>query len=128
MKKFNSEIQLQAAAYQWLWNEHPETRRCFFSVPNGGTRNMIEATQLKASGLTAGIPDCILVWSGGRAYGFEFKTEIGVVSPVQKLVHEAWKGQGVAVYIVRSFDEFKKIIHSILGVPVSIKSGTSGDR
>lgn len=88
---------------------------------------MIEATQLKASGLTPGIPDCVLIWKA-RVYGFEFKTEVGVVSPVQKLVHEAWKGQGVEVYIVRSFDEFKKIIHSILGVPASIKSGTSGDR
>lgn len=78
---------------------------------------MIEATQLKASGLTAGIPDCILVWSGGKVYGFEFKTEIGVVSPVQKLVHAAWQSQGVPVYVVRGFEEFKMIIEGIITPP-----------
>jgi hypothetical protein len=110
-----SEIQIQAKSYQWLWNMHPKTRRCFFAVPNGGTRNMIEATQLKASGLTPGIPDCVLVWKG-RVFGFEFKTETGTISPVQKLVHEAWRGQGVDVYVVRSFDQFQSIVSEIIAV------------
>lgn len=108
-----SEVQIQAKCYQFLWNHHPKTRRCFFSVPNGGTRNRIEAGQLKASGLTPGIPDCILIWAG-RAYGFEFKTDTGVVSPVQVQVHEAWKAQAVDVFIVRSLQQFQQIVEKIV--------------
>lgn len=108
-----SEIQIQAKAYQWLWNMHPKTRRCFFAVPNEGNRHAITTLQLKASGLTPGIPDCVLVWQG-KAYGFEFKTDTGTVSPNQKLVHEAWRGQGVDVWIIRTFDQFKEIIEKIV--------------
>lgn len=107
-----SEIQLQAKCYQWMWNFHPETRYLFFAVPNGGTRNMIEATQLKASGLLAGIPDCIFMWKG-KGYGIEFKTDTGRLSPAQVKVHEKWQGHA-EVYVVRSFDAFKELIEQII--------------
>lgn len=109
----NSEIQIQAASYQWLWNTHSATRRCFFAVPNGGTRNIREAQSLKASGVVAGIPDCVFIWKG-RVYGFEFKTDTGTVSPAQVAVHQAWAAQGVQVWVVRSFEQFKQIIEKII--------------
>jgi hypothetical protein len=80
-----TEIQLQSKCFQWTWNQYPETRRCFFHVPNGGSRNKIEAGQLKASGVVAGVPDMLLVWKGS-VYAFEFKTETGVLSDAQKEV------------------------------------------
>jgi hypothetical protein len=113
-----SEVQIQSACYQWLWNTYPTTRRCFFHVPNGGTRNRIEANQLKASGVVAGIPDCVLVWKGS-AYGFEFKTATGQLSPAQKEVHYAWKGQGVQVEVIRSFEQFREVIDGIINRPKS---------
>ena len=110
-----SEIQLQTSCFTWLWNNYPQTRRLFFHVPNGGNRNAIEGMQLKASGVVAGIPDCILVHCG-RCYGFEFKTLTGKVSPVQEKVHQAWSNDGTPVYIIRTIEEFQEIINSILGV------------
>jgi len=83
-----SEIQIQAAFFQWAWNEHPQTRRCLFSVPNGGTRDIREAGQLKASGMLAGVSDMILLWLG-KAYCIEFKKPGGVQSMAQKLFEQA---------------------------------------
>lgn len=109
-----SEIQLQSKCFQWLWNNYPATRRLFFHVPNGGSRNAVEGMQLKASGVVAGIPDCILIHRG-LAYGFEMKTQSGKVSPEQQKVHKVWQEDGTPVYIIRSFDEFRSAIFSIIG-------------
>lgn len=109
-----SEIQLQALIFQFMWNNYPSTRRLFFHVPNGGSRNSVEGMQLKASGVVAGIPDMVLIHRG-KAYGFELKTPSGKVSPVQEKVHQAWATDGTPVYIVRSLEEFQSIISPILG-------------
>lgn len=107
-----SEIQLQTQSFLWLWNTYPATRRLFFHVPNGGTRNIREASQLKASGVVAGVPDCVFMWQG-KGYGFEFKTEAGTLSPIQKVVHAAWAGHA-DVFVIRTFEEFKLIIEKIV--------------
>lgn len=107
-----SEDQLQALAYQWLHNTHPQLRNLFFAVPNGSTRHILEACKLKATGLVPGIPDCILVWP--IVTGFEFKTIVGVVSPVQAKVHSAWAAVGVKVHVVRSLEQFQSIITALL--------------
>jgi len=108
-----SEIQIQAEAFQYVWNNIPETRYKIFHVPNGGSRNAIEGMQLKASGVVAGVPDIIFLWKG-RAYGFEFKTSTGVLSHQQQTVHKAWDEENIPVYIIRSsqqfFDHIKDII------------------
>lgn len=109
-----SEIQLQALCFQFLWNNYPATRRLFFHVPNGGSRDAREGMQLKASGVVAGVPDMILIQQG-RCYGFEMKTLTGKVSPVQEQVHKVWMEDGTPVYIIRTFEEFQSIAQSILG-------------
>lgn len=108
-----SEIQIQAQCFSWLWNSYPETRRCFFHVPNGGKRSPIEAAQLKASGVVAGIPDMLFVWKGNM-HAFEFKDDKGRVSEAQVLVHQAWTLQGFKTEIVRSLEQFQTLIHEIL--------------
>jgi hypothetical protein len=108
-----TEDQLQAEFFKHVWNTYPKTRGLFFSVPNGGTRNKIEAMKLKATGLLAGIPDLILLWNG-KAYGFEVKTETGVLSPKQKEIHEIWATNGICVHIVRTLAEGIEIIEKII--------------
>lgn len=111
-----SEIQLQSKCFQWLWNNYPQTRRKFFHVPNGGSRNAVEGMQLKASGVVAGIPDCVLIHLG-NAYGFEMKTQSGKVSPEQQKVHKVWQEDGTPVYIIRSLEDFQAIIIELIGEP-----------
>lgn len=108
-----SEIQLQSRCYQAFWNKYPEYRRCLFAVPNGGTRNAVEAMSLKASGLVPGIPDMIFLCKG-RAYGLEFKTETGRVSDEQAKCHEAFSRQGVSVVVVRSEAQFWATMESLI--------------
>lgn len=108
-----SELQIQAAAFQWAWNTYPHTRRLLFHVPNGGYRSKVEAANMKASGVVPGIPDMLLLWKG-RAHAFEFKTTSGRASPEQVKVHHAWIDQNIPVYVVRSVEDFKQIFKSII--------------
>jgi hypothetical protein len=106
------EDKLQSLCYQWAHNEFAAIRGLFFSVPNGGTRNLREAQLLKATGLVAGIPDMILLFP--KVVGFEFKSVNGVLSERQKYIHERWRIAGIEVHIVKDFEEFKKIFGSIM--------------
>ena len=108
-----SEIQLQATCYQWLWNNYPQTRRCMAHVPNGGSRNKVEAAQLKAAGVLAGVHDLFFYWKK-QLYWFELKVGSNVQSEAQLLFGEAMKAQGAICYEVRTFDQFKEIILEIL--------------
>src|SRR5690348_1860369 len=96
--QFKSELQLQSACFQWAWNTHPETRRLLAHIPNGSSRNKVEAVQLKASGVVAGWPDLMLVWKG-RVHAFELKLPHGTVSPEQREIHRLFAAQGITVHI-----------------------------
>lgn len=109
----SSELQIQGACFQWAWNNHPQTRRLLFHVPNGGKRSKVEAAWLKSSGVISGIPDLLIIWAG-KVHAFEMKTEKGQVSDAQAAVHKAWASQGVSVIIIRSIEEFKGIFLNII--------------
>lgn len=110
-----SEDQTQAQFYQTAFNTYPQIRGLLFAVPNGGARNPIEGMKFKATGTTAGIPDMILLWEG-TAYGFEFKTETGVLSPAQVKIHSVWNSAGFDVHVVRSAEDALRILRGIIGV------------
>ena len=108
-----TEISIQSQCFQWLWNEHPETRYCFFAVPNGGTRNMREAMGMKASGTVAGVSDCIFFWKG-EMYCIEFKADVGKQSDKQINFQNAIRAQGAYYFIVRSFETFVEMMTNII--------------
>lgn len=108
-----TEDQLQAKCYQWAYNTYPAIRGLLFSVPNGSSRDIREAVKLKATGLTPGIPDMILIHigsTGPNPIGFEFKTNIGILSEAQKRVHVKWQSVGVMVHVIRNFEQWCEII------------------
>lgn len=109
-----SEIQIQAEAFQLVWNTFPQTRRKIWHVPNGGKRNPAEAMQLKASGVVAGVSDIHMAWKG-RLYIWEFKDDKGRLSKDQEKFIEAMREEGVMVKVVRDaqtfFNDVKNIIH-----------------
>lgn len=57
-----------------------------FAVPNGGSRNVIEAANLKAQGVMAGVSDLILLLPGNKVYFIELKNPNGKgrQSPAQR--------------------------------------------
>jgi len=111
-----TEEQLQAKCFKWAVNEYKCLRfGCLFHVPNGGTRDKREAIALKATGVVAGVPDLILIHQSSMI-GIEMKTQhkLSKLGPEQVKVHKAWKEQGIEVYVVRSFEEFKELIDKIV--------------
>ena len=76
-----TEAQEQAALFRWAecmaW-KWPELR-CMHHIPNGGSRNPIEARHLKEQGVKAGIPDVFLPCARGGFHGLyiEMKRRTG---------------------------------------------------
>ena len=93
----------QIAVIQWVrLNErrYPELA-LLFHPPNGGSRNVIEATNLKRMGVRSGIPDLILPVSrhGYHALYIEMKSGRGRVSAAQADMIERLKEYGNHVAI-----------------------------
>ncbi len=58
--KAASEQLHQFALLEWLRKNRPVKASLIFAIPNGGTRNKIEAAKMKIEGVRAGVPDLLL--------------------------------------------------------------------
>lgn len=107
------EEKIQTACISWFDYQYPQFKKLLFAVPNGGSRNVIEAANLKRQGVRAGVSDLIFLYPSFR-YSFlciEFKTLKGKQSDEQKHFETLIDGQTQGRYVViRSFEEFKEII------------------
>ena len=65
-------------------------------IPNGGTRDAVEAKHLKQQGVKSGVPDLCLPVPRGRYHGLyiEMKTESGHTSDEQEWWGERLQAQG----------------------------------
>ena len=65
-----SESKIQQQIIEYFNNnyclKHHNPRAVIFSIPNGGTRNKLEAITLKATGLLAGVSDLIVILPNGK--------------------------------------------------------------
>lgn len=109
----SEEFKIQAACAQWLWNKHPETRRCFILIENNSD-NAIQALQKRAIGMVRGAADTFFYWKG-NLYFLEFKTPSGRQSDYQKEFEIKANEHSSGYYIIRSFNQFKDLIETILG-------------
>lgn len=84
-----TEAQHQTALFKWAIQPTIRAKwpclKLLFHVPNGGTRDPIEAKHLKQQGVKAGVPDLQLPVPRGGYHGLwlEMKTESGTTSPAQ---------------------------------------------
>lgn len=81
--------------------------KLLFAVPNGGSRNKLEAINLKRQGVKSGVADVLLlIPKGGFAsLCLEFKTKTGKQSPEQKEFQKQAEKCGSKYVIVRSVKE-----------------------
>lgn len=104
---YQSEDQLQAACYQWAYNQFPAIRGVLWAVPNGGQRNRIEAAKFKATGVTAGVHDLHLFYQN-RFTTFEIKMKGNYMSEQQ----ESWAAkisvQGGDCYLCYTLAQFQE--------------------
>lgn len=105
-----TENQLQQQIVIWYKNNYQiHGKGLIFSVPNGGSRHVLEAKTLKATGQMAGVSDLIILKPNGITIFIELKTDTGKQSDVQKQFEEKVKLLGFEYYLIRSLEEFKKI-------------------
>ena len=66
----------QVSYFEKLKKENPLLRSLTFAIPNGGSRNMVEAMNLKLEGVSPGIPDVFHAIPCGVYHGLflEFKS------------------------------------------------------
>lgn len=107
---------LQEACVRWFGLQYPEYRGLLFHVPNGGSRNLLEARSLKAQGVVPGVADLILLLprKGFGALCIEMKTQKGRLSEHQREWEAAASLHGNLYRVCRSIDEFIKTINDYL--------------
>jgi len=105
-----TESQLQQQIVIWFKNEYQiNGKGLIFAVPNGGTRNVLEAKNLKLTGSMAGVSDLIVLLNN-KCLFVELKIEKGIQSDVQKTFEERVKNLGFEYHLIRSIDGFKNIL------------------
>lgn len=94
-----SEHQIQKAYFDWA-RLHPEAKRAY-AIPNGGHRNVVVASKLKAEGVRRGVLDVHLPIPRGGCAGFwlELKHGKNNLSPEQKIEVETLAKDGYAVAV-----------------------------
>lgn len=112
----SEEDRIQTSCLRWFRCQYPKLNKLLIHVPNGGSRNVIEASKLKGMGVTPGVSDLILL-TPKKGYGslcIEMKTNKGRQSPAQ---HE-WELEAISAgnkyALCRSVDEFINAVNDYL--------------
>ena len=107
----------QLAAH--MSGKYPELR-LMHTIPNGGLRNPVVASKLKAEGVKAGVPDIFLPEARGGYHGLYIEMKRikgGRLSTEQAQWIADLLGQGYAVYKCEGWVKAKEIIESYLKIP-----------
>ena len=104
---------LQAYCWQWLYDTHPETRKCCWHVPNGGARTKVQAAQFTGMGVVAGCSDMHFIWRS-RLYIIELKVLANHITEAQERFIRATVDQGAIFYECRTFKKWVEIMERIL--------------
>ena len=103
---------MQAEIIRWYRSQYPEPHPMYYLLVSNDN-NAISAQQglkAKAQGRVAGVADLTFYKPGGQPILIELKTPTGRQSPDQKQWQKAVENAGYSYVIVRSLEEFKKII------------------
>lgn len=106
-----NELKMQAECFQWHWNTYPTERGCLYMNYNNA-KNQAHGAILKAMGMVSGVADMTYLSRAGAVF-IELKTESGIQSATQKEWERLVCSRGYAYHVVRSVDEFKKLINHL---------------
>lgn len=112
-----SEHEEQVALFRWWRLQYPRQELLLFAIPNGGAREPITGSRLKAEGVRAGVPDMLLAMPAGRHAGLflELKRRYGgKVSQPQIAMLNALARSGYAVAVCYGFEEARRTITAYL--------------
>lgn len=102
----------------WQQNQHPELK-LIYHVPNGGSRNPLEAANLKRQGVKAGVPDLCLPVPRSGFHGLYIEMKYGRNKTTEK--QEEWlkalEGQGYFTTVCYGAEEAERVLSRYLGFP-----------
>lgn len=107
-----TEDQLQQKIVIDFRNRNLKNDNLIFSVPNGGSRNPIEALKLKKTGTLAGVSDLIIMVPN-RIIFLELKTEKGVQSEVQKNFQKNIESLGFEYLLIRNLKQYEDLMQTL---------------
>lgn len=104
----------QTALFRWVGfmsGQFPEIEM-LYHIPNGGSRNKIEAAHLKQQGVKAGVPDLCLPVSRGEYHGLYIELKYGKNKPTenQKRWINLLRSQNYKAEVAYGWEEASKII------------------
>ena len=104
----------QTALFRWVGSmsgQLPEIEM-LYHIPNGGSRNKIEAAHLKQQGVKAGVPDLCLPVSRGEYHGLYIELKYGKNKPTenQKRWINLLRSQNYKAEVAYGWEEASKII------------------
>jgi hypothetical protein len=105
----HEESDLQISCVKWFKYSYKEPNYLICTFPNGGNRNIVTATIMKAEGARAGMPDLMVILKG-KVFFIEMKSKAGKQSEHQKEIEKILTAMGYKYYICNSFEGFKQMI------------------
>lgn len=122
MKTVYKKIQYEAAEQEKLFRwagfamgKYPELA-LLYHIPNGGSRNKIEATNLKRQGVKSGVPDLCLPVARGKYYGLYIEMKYGKNKPTENQARwlHCLAQQGYAAAVCYSWEDAKNTLEKYL--------------
>jgi hypothetical protein len=118
------ESKLQQSCVEWFGYQYPN--EILFAIPNGGSRNRLEAARLKREGVKKGVADLFLAKqkttfdNSGTivVYGglfIEMKYADGRQSKEQKDFEKHILPRGYRYEVCRTFEDFRGVIEWYIG-------------
>ncbi len=110
------ESEHQKAIFQWA-KLHPICKDYLFAIPNGGTRNIREAVNMRSQGVRKGVSDMMLAYPTPTAAGLwiELKrNRKSLVTTEQKSWLQRMKGVGYEAHLAYGYEEAIKIMEEYL--------------
>lgn len=101
------ESKLQSTCVRWFKYQYPQY--IIFAVPNGGSRNVLEAKRLQQEGVLAGVSDLIVI-AQNKVLFIEMKHGKGKQTDKQKDFQNKVENLGFNYYVCNSFDTFKDLV------------------
>lgn len=115
-KPKNDEHRIQSACVRWFRLKYPKLKNLLFAVPNAARRSARNGAYMKDEGMLPGVADLILLKSN-RFYG-ALCVEMKKPGEYQRLVQKEWQKEceanGNKYIVVRSLDEFIKVVDNYL--------------
>ena len=108
------EHQLQVACVKWFRYQYPNV--LIWATPNGGQRNVIVASKLKAEGALAGVPDLTIALPNQHYHGLyiEMKAGNNKPTPEQKMIMEILISVGYRCEVCNSLAGFMEVVNDYL--------------